>query len=78
MPYLLALSLAVNVTVVIAFLRYIGQRDEREARERQKWANRIQAPELAIAQELSPDEPELVHAIPFDDDEAYWQKRENA
>lgn len=69
---LLALSILTHLVTIIAFVRYISARDEREAVERQQWANRVQAPEVAVAQTtparrtgpgyVSPDDDEGWHA----------------
>lgn len=46
----LAISVAANVLIVLAFVKYLMGRDHTDYLERQLWANRVQAPETAISQ----------------------------
>jgi hypothetical protein len=54
-----------------------------EREDRQMYAQRVQAPELAPyqhAQATTPDGPQPEQHVPFDDDEAFWaaQERQDA
>ena len=57
------------------FLVYLNKRDEREQAERDKLANRIQAPEAAPFID-APDPP--VASVPFDNDEEMWKALDEA
>lgn len=72
---LLALSIVANLATVVAFVRYIDSRDQREAAERQQWANRVQAPEVAVAQTV-PAKRTTPGYVSLDDDEGWHQARE--
>jgi hypothetical protein len=71
------LVLAAGYPLLIAgFLWFLRDLLSRHDAERAKLLNRIQKPELAVAQSLEPPslEPPFV---PFDDDEAYHAYRES-
>lgn len=48
-----------------------GEREKEWATERQYLLQRIQDPQVAVAQHAAPPERELVFEVPFDDDETF-------
>lgn len=48
---------------------------ERAAKEREGLLQRIQAPEVAVAQHASQERPAGLLHVPLDDDAAYWEDR---
>lgn len=62
------------------FLWFLRDLLARHDAERAKLLNRIQKPELAVAQSIAPSEPDLTPAfVPYDDDKAfhdYAERRE--
>lgn len=66
----------VQIIVSIAALHYGREKDRRHEQQVNNLLDRIQAPEQAVAASLTPDDAELVPAVGFDDDEAYWDKQE--
>lgn len=77
MIYLIAGQAALNAAVIVAALvllfRYLRERDRRQSEEIQVWANRIQAPDVAVMQTL-PNEPELNKLHVTLDDDAEYEK----
>lgn len=71
-----ALALAGGYPVVlIALLRFLRERDQSERIERAALLQRIQAPEVAVAQAATVEDRELPAVNPTLDDD-YWQAQE--
>ena len=69
----LALSLTTNVALCVW---YANRRDDREARERQRLLDRIQAPEAAPILSMSDYDTEQLQSVEYDDDEAFSEIRQ--
>lgn len=63
--------------LLAAFLWFLAKREQAHDSERARLLNRIQKPELAVAQSIAPQEPDLTPAfVPYDDDKAYFDYAE--
>lgn len=72
------LSGPVSVAVALRYLtRYVAARDVRDAAERAQMAQRIQAPETAVAQHVVQHQDPPVSHLPFDDDGAWRSYQES-
>jgi hypothetical protein len=69
------LTLIVTGLVVLAFLVYIDRLNARHVAELEQLLNRIQAPQLAVAQSLA-DESDGPRYVPLDDDAAFYAAKE--
>jgi hypothetical protein len=70
----LALVVALLI-VVVAFLIVIDRKDRRHDIERQVLLNRIQAPDVAVAQTFGIEPSSEPLYVPVDDDKAWWDSQ---
>lgn len=73
---MIALLLIALVAINVAYLVLLDRNDIRAGLEREMLLQRIQAPELAVAQHAQPDMSESQGVPLFDDDEQYWRDRD--
>lgn len=69
----LAVSAALTASVTL-LLRFLERKDERQAEERRELYQRIQAPEVAVA-ERAAENGEMVEPVGIFDDREYWAAR---
>lgn len=77
------IAAVIALTVIVLALLWERRQDraaiaaerERAAEERQGLLQRIQAPEVAVAQHAAQERPEGLLHVPLDDDAAYWEDR---
>ena len=73
MTYILAAGYPL---LLVGFLWFLSKREQAHDSERARLLNRIQKPELAVAQSIA-GEPDLSPTfVPYDDDKAYHEYAE--
>lgn len=71
-----ALLVVALIVTHVSYIVLLDRRDKRDQHDRQILLNRIQAPATAVAQTLGYPDAEPVRALPYDDDDAYWEYKQ--